>query len=285
MDTPEIWFPNLGIKIQHLDRVALSLFGIDIYWYAILIVTGMISGVFLADYEAKRTGQDPELYWDFSMIAIIASIIGARIYYVIFSWDYYKNNLLKIFDTREGGLAIYGGILAGILTAIIFCKVKKIKLGVLADVAGPSLLLGQIIGRWGNFINREVFGGYTDSIFALRYKLDQVGFVPNSILENKIIHNGVEYIQVHPTFLYESLWNITVFIFLMFYKKYKKFDGEIFLLYLLGYSSGRIWIEGVRVDQLMLGSTNIPVSQLLSLILIIISIFLLVYNRLKTKNI
>lgn len=284
MDTPEIWFPNLGIKIQHLSRVAITIFNIDIYWYAIIIVTGILCGLLLAQHEAKRTNQNPDIYWDFTIIAIFVSVICARLYYVIFSWDSYKNNLIKIFAIREGGLAIYGGIIGGVITAIIFCKLRNIKLGVLADVAAPSLLLGQIIGRWGNFVNREAFGGYTDSLFALRYKLEQVSNVPPSVFDKKILYNGVEYIQVQPTFLYESLWNLIIFILLMFYKKEKKFDGEIFILYLLGYSLGRVWIEGLRTDQLMLGSTSIAVSQLLSAILIVITIILLIYKRIKLKN-
>lgn len=284
MDTPEIWFPNLGIKIQHLSRVAITIFNIDIYWYAIIIVTGILCGLLLAQHEAKRTNQNPDIYWDFTIIAIFVSVICARLYYVIFSWDSYKNNLIKIFAIREGGLAIYGGIIGGAITAIIFCKLRNIKLGVLADVAAPSLLLGQIIGRWGNFVNREAFGGYTDSLFALRYKLEQVSNVPPSVFDKKILYNGVEYIQIQPTFLYESLWNLIIFILLMLYKRNKKFDGEIFILYLLGYSLGRVWIEGLRTDQLMLGSTSIAVSQLLSAILIVITIILLIYKRIKLKN-
>lgn len=284
MDIPEIWFPNLGIKIQHLSRVAITIFNIDIYWYAIIIVTGILCGLLLAQHEAKRTNQNPDIYWDFTIIAIFVSVICARLYYVIFSWDSYKNNLIKIFAIREGGLAIYGGIIGGAITAIIFCKLRNIKLGVLADVAAPSLLLGQIIGRWGNFVNREAFGGYTDSLFALRYKLEQVSNVPPSVFDKKILYNGVEYIQVQPTFLYESLWNLIIFILLMLYKKNKKFDGEIFILYLLGYSLGRVWIEGLRTDQLMLGSTSIAVSQLLSAILIVITIILLIYKKIKLKN-
>jgi phosphatidylglycerol:prolipoprotein diacylglycerol transferase len=284
MDTPEIWFPNLGIKIQHLDRVALSVFGIEIYWYAIIIVSGMILAFMLAQHEAKRTGQDPDMYWDFGIIAIMISVICARIYYVAFSWDMYKDNLIKVFATREGGLAIYGGVIGGILTGVVFCKVKKIKLGVLADVGGPSLILGQAIGRWGNFINREAFGRYTESLFALRYKIEQVSNIPQSVFDKKILYNGVEYIQVQPTFLYESLWNLAVFAFLIWYKKNKKFDGEVFLFYLLGYSLGRVWIEGLRTDQLLIGTTGIAVSQVLSGLLIVVSIVLLVYNRRKVKS-
>lgn len=285
MNTPEIWFPNLGIEIQHLDRVAVSIFGIEIYWYAIIIVSGMILAFMLAQHEAKRTGQDPDMYWDFGIIAIIVAVICARLYFVVFSWDMYKDNLIKIFATREGGLAIYGGVIGGIATGVVFSKIKKVKLGKLADVAGPSIILGQAIGRWGNFINREAFGGYTESLFALRYKIEQVYDIPQSVFDKKILYNGVEYIQVQPTFLYESLWNLAVFTFLICYKKNKKFEGEVFILYLLGYSLGRVWIEGLRTDQLIIGSTGIAVSQLLAALLIVASIVLLVYNRRKIKKV
>lgn len=284
MDTPDIWFPNLGIKINSLNKVALSLFGIDIYWYAIIITTAIVIGIFLAQREAIRLGQDPDMYWDFSLIAIIVAVICARLYYVIFSWDDYKDNLLKIFATREGGLAIYGGIIGGAITALIFCKLKHVKLGLFLDIAAPSLLLGQIIGRWGNFVNREAFGNYTDSLFALRYKASQVSIIPSTVFDKKILYNGVEYIQVQPTFLYESLWNLGVFILIYFYKKNKKFDGEIILLYLLGYSLGRVWIEGLRTDQLIISNTGIAISQLLSALIIAVSLCLLIYNRLKYQR-
>ncbi len=276
---PDIWFPNLGIKINSLSRIAFTIFGIDIYWYAVIIVAGMVLAVYLAQYEAKRTGQDPEMYWDFAVIAILVSVICARVYYVVFSWDSYKDNLLKIFAIREGGLAIYGGIIGGIVTAIIYCKIKKIKFWVLADTAAPSLILGQIIGRWGNFFNSEAFGGYTESLFAMRYKVSQISYIPDTLFDKIITINGVEYVQVHPTFLYESVWNLCVFMFLMWLKKHKKFDGQIILVYLLGYSLGRVWIEGMRMDQLMLGSTGIAVSQLLSAIIIFVSSILIFYKN------
>lgn len=276
---PDIWFPNLGIKINSLSRIAFTVFGIDIYWYAVIIVTGMVLAVYLAQHEAKRTGQDPEMYWDFAVIAILVSVICARVYYVVFSWDSYKDNLLKIFAIREGGLAIYGGIIGGIVTAIVYCKIKKIKFWVLADTAAPSLILGQIIGRWGNFFNREAFGGYTESLFAMRYKVSQISYIPDTLFDKIITINGVEYVQVHPTFLYESVWNLCIFMFLMWLKKHKKFDGQIILVYLLGYSLGRVWIEGMRTDQLMLGSTGIAVSQLLSAIIILVSSILIFYKN------
>lgn len=282
-NTPEIWFPHLGIEIEHLSRVAFTIFGKEIYWYGIIIGLGVILGLALALYEAKRTGQNPENYIDFTLISLIFCVIGARLYYVLFSWESYKDNLLKIFAIREGGLAIYGGIIAGFFTAMIFTRRKKMKFWLLADTAAPSLILGQILGRWGNFFNREAFGGYTDSLFAMRYLKEQVRGVSPSVLDHVMTINGAQYIQVHPTFLYESLWNLGVFILLMIMKYHKKFDGQIFGVYLLGYACGRVWIEGLRVDQLQIGS--IAVSQILSGVFIVAAIILLAYRSNKEKKV
>ena len=284
-DMPEIWFPNLGIQIKELSNVAFSIFSIDVYWYGIIIGTGIILSLFLALYEAKRTNQNPENYMDFTMIAIVVCVICARLYYVIFSWDYYSQHLSEIFAIRNGGLAIYGGIIGGVLTAYFYTKAKKLNFWLFADTAAPSLILGQIIGRWGNFFNREAFGGYTEGLFAMRYMKDQVSNISQSVLDKVVNINGVEYIQVQPTFLYESFWNLCVFIILMVLKRKKKFDGEIFGLYIIGYALGRVWIEGLRTDQLIIGSTGIPVSQLLSAFLIVVGIVILYFRNKKTKTI
>ncbi len=284
-EMPEIWFPNLGIEIKKLSNVAFSIFGIDVYWYGVIIGSGIILALLLALYEAKRTNQNTENYIDFTMIAIIVCVICARLYYVIFSWDYYSQHISEIFAIRNGGLAIYGGIIGGVVTAFLFTKKKKLNFWLFADTAAPSLLLGQIIGRWGNFFNREAFGGYTDGLFAMRYMKDQVSNIPQSVIDNIINVNGVDYIQVQPTFLYESLWNLGVFIILMILKRNKKFDGQIFGLYILGYAIGRVWIEGLRTDQLILGHTGIAVSQLLSAILILVGIAVLYIQNKKLNNI
>ena len=278
---PEIWFPNLGIEIDHLSRTAFTVFGQDIYWYGIFIGLGVILGVLLALHEAKRTGQNPDTYLDFIIYAMIIAIIGARLYYGIFSWDFYSQHPEKIFAIREGGLAIYGGIIGGVLTAIVYSRVKKKNFWVMADTMAPSLILGQMLGRWGNFFNKEAFGGFTDNLFAMRYQLSQVraSDVTPDILQNLVTVNGVDYIQVHPTFLYESMWSLCVFVILLILQRKKKFNGQVCATYFFGYALGRVWIEGLRTDQLCIG--NVPVSQALSAVLIIASVVLYVYCKKK----
>lgn len=281
-----IRFPNLGIELHNIGT-GINVFGIEIAYYGIIIALGMVAGYLMADWQARRTGQNPELYLDFALYAIILSVIGARIYYVVFAWDEYKDNLWQIFNIRGGGLAIYGGIITAIICAMVYSKIKKVPLGLLADTGCIGLITGQIIGRWGNFFNREAFGGYTDNLFAMQLKKADVAAsnITPELLENIKMINGVEYIQVHPTFLYESLWNVCLLILLIIYTKHKKFDGEIILLYLAGYGLGRAWIEGLRTDQLLFWGTNVAVSQILSIILVIGSIGVIVYKRTKIKKI
>ena len=282
MNSAEIAFPNIGIYIPHLPK-GITIGGFTIAFYGMIIAAGMLSGLWLACHQAQRTGQKKEVYTDFAIYAIIFSLIGARLYYVAFSWENYKDDLLQIFNTRGGVMAIYGAVIAAILTAIIYCKVKKYNFFLLADTAVGGLVLGQIIGRYGNFFNREAFGEYTNSLFAMRLRVDQVN--PANITELMRSHmttvDGVQYIQVHPTFLYESLWNILVLILILVFTTKKKFNGEIFLLYLVGYALGRVWIEGLRTDQLQIGSTGIAVSQVLSGAIVIVGVVVWICVRRK----
>lgn len=282
MNSAEIAFPNIGIYIPHLPK-GITIGGFTIAFYGMIIVAGMLSGLWLACHQAQRTGQKKEVYTDFAIYAIIFSLIGARLYYVVFSWENYKDDLLQIFNTRGGGMAIYGAVIAAVLTAIIYCKVKKYNFFLLADTAVGGLVLGQIIGRYGNFFNREAFGEYTNSLFAMRLRVDQVN--PANITELMKSHmttvDGVQYIQVHPTFLYESLWNILVLVLILVFTTKKKFNGEIFLLYLVGYALGRVWIEGLRTDQLQIGSTGIAVSQVLSGAIVIVGVVVWICVRRK----
>ncbi len=263
-------FPNLGIHLEHVGK-SISIFGFEIAYYGIIIGIGMIAGVLIAAAEAKRTKQNSEDYFDLAIFAIVFAIIGARLYYVIFSWENYKDDLLSIFNIREGGLAIYGGIIAAVITVIVFAKIRQLSAWKLMDTACLGLIAGQMIGRWGNFFNREAFGDYTNNVFAMQLPVDAVraSDITEKMQEHIRLIDGVSYIQVHPTFLYESLWCLGVLIFLNFYKRYKKFDGGVFFMYLFGYGLGRVWIEGLRTDQLCIPGIGWPVSQVLAGVLVV----------------
>ena len=281
----EINFPNLGIYLDHVGK-NISIFGFSIAYYGIVIVTGMMIAIWIAQREAKRTGQNPEQYLDLAMIGIAAGILGARIYYVIFAWDYYKDDLLSIFNIRQGGLAIYVGIIGACIAVVIYSRKKKQNFSLLMDTASMSIVFGQIMGRWGNFFNREAFGDYTNNLFAMQLPVSAVraNEITQKMWDHVVTVNGVEYIQVHPTFLYESLWNVGVLLFLFWFRKRKKFNGEVFLMYLIGYGLGRIWIEGLRTDQLLLPVVGLPVSQLLSGCLVVGCTILVVWKRKKLSS-
>jgi len=284
--TMNIDFPNLGIHLEKVGKT-ISVFGFEIAYYGMIIGLAVVAGILMASHLAKKSGQDPDIYYDLAIYAVIISVIGARLYYVIFSWDSYKDDLLSIFNLREGGLAIYGGVIAAVITVSVYCKVKKLSFGVLADTACSGLILGQIIGRWGNFFNREAFGEYTDSLFAMRLPLDAVrGSDVTDMMRRHIeVIDGIKYIQVHPTFLYESLWNVGVLLIMLWWRKYKKFDGEILLMYLFGYGIGRFWIEGLRTDSLMFFGTGLRVSQVLALLLVMASAVLIWKMSKKVRNV
>lgn len=277
-----IRFPHLGISLPHVGKT-ITIFGFDIAYYGIIIALAMIVGISIAMKEAKRTEQNPDTYLDMLMITMVTSVIGARAFYVIFSWEDYKDDLIQIFNTRNGGLAIYGGIIVGAVTVYIFGRVKKMNFPRTADTVCMGLVAGQIIGRWGNFFNREAFGGYTDGLFAMQLPVSAVrkNEITSAMWDHLVTIGGVEYIQVHPTFLYEGLWNLGVLLFLLWFRKKKKFQGELFLYYLAGYGAGRLWIEGLRTDQLLIPGIGIPVSQVLSAVLVVCSLMLIVHNRRK----
>ena len=281
-----ISFPNLGIMIENLPK-SISVFGrFDIAFYGIIIGLGIAMGYIVASFQAVRTGQDKEIYLDFAMYAVIISIIGARIYYVAFSWNDYKDDLLQIFNLRAGGLAIYGGVTGGVLTGFVYSKIKKMKFTLLADTACAGLITGQIIGRWGNFFNKEAFGDYTNNLLAMRLSTYDVheNAITRKMLEMAEEGGYVGFIQVHPTFLYESVWNLFILIIILLYTKHKKFDGELFLIYMGGYGLGRAFIEGLRTDQLTFGNTGIAVSQVLAFALFIVSTGIIIYNRVLIKK-
>ena len=284
-NTADISFVHLGITIDHLQN-SISIFGFRVAFYGIIIGLGILAGLWIAVNDAKRRGQDPDIYLDFALYAIIFSIIGARIYYVIFDWAAYKDDLIQIFNLRAGGLAIYGGVIGAAITLTVYAVVKRLSFLSLADTGCLGLVTGQIIGRWGNFFNCEAFGGYTDSLFAMRIRraLVNENMISKELLNHLIVKDGVEYIQVHPTFLYESVWNLGLLIFMLWYRKRKRFDGEMLLIYLFGYGLGRAWIEGLRTDQLIFFHTGIPVSQTLSLILVGISTLVFFYKHRQIRK-
>ena len=287
MNAGEIAFPNLGIYLHNVPK-SFSVFGFTIAFYGLIIGIGVMAGLLAVTRIAKKTGQNPDDYWDLAIWGILFGVVGARLYYVAFSWDDYKDNLLNIFKLRSGGLAIYGGVIAAYITLYVWWRTKKKSMALVGDTAMPGLILGQAIGRWGNFMNREVFGDYYNGLFSMQLPISDVRD-PSDITEKIASHipAGANYINVHPTFLYESVWNLLVFVLLLVYRKHKKFDGEICLLYLGGYGIGRFIIEGIRTDTLFVPGTTVPVSQVLALGMVVaaIGIDILVRVRLKKRTV
>ena len=293
----DIRFPGLGIHLKDVAE-SFSLFGLEVKLYGFVIAIGFMLAYFVVIKEAKRTGQDDDLYVDFMLWMIIPAIAGARLYYVLFSWDSYfepgkgfGQTLLDIINIRQGGLAIYGGIIAGVLVGVIFCKKKKVSIKLMADTAVMSVLIGQIVGRFGNFFNREAFGDYTDSLFRMCIPVSYFkgngsltplvadGVITENMINNVVEIDGAAWISVHPTFLYESLWNLALLIFIIVYRKHKKFDGELALLYVWGYGLGRVWIEGLRSDSLMIPGVNMRVSQLIAAVCVLVASIIIVKKR------
>lgn len=258
--------------VQPLDRIFLEFGPVTIYWYGVIIATGAALGLWLATKEADRLNLNKDLIVDFMIFAVPVAILSARIYYVTFEWgNYAEGPFWRIFAVWEGGIAIHGAIIGGVLTAIVFCRIKKKSFWQLADIIAPSLILGQAFGRWGNFMNQEAHGGpLSDGLFLY-------DILPDFII-NQMTINGVTY---HPTFLYESIWNILIFILLIVLRRYNPFRGEVFITYLIGYSVGRYFIEGMRTDSLYIVG-NLRTAQIISIILVLVSIILIVYRRKTT---
>lgn len=283
MDVNDIAFPNLGIYLHNVPK-SFTVFGFQIALYGVIIGIGVLCGVLMAAHVAKKEGMDVDLIWDFAIYAIIFSIIGARAYYVIFEWDMYRTNPLSILNLRNGGLAIYGAVIASFITLFVYTRVKKVSFLQMVDVCVPGLILGQAIGRWGNFTNREVFGGYTDNLVAMRLPIDAVRARDISADVAAHIVEDTNFIQVHPTFLYECLWNLLILCIMLVYQKHKKFNGEIWLVYLGGYGLGRFWIEGIRTDQLYIMGTTIPVSQLIAIICVAVAVLADIIVRIRMRK-
>ncbi|WP_424142261.1 prolipoprotein diacylglyceryl transferase [Stomatobaculum longum] len=276
----DLRFVHLGITIEHLQN-HITIFGFSIAFYGIIIGIGMLLGITLAARDAEKRGIGEDTIYDFALLGIVFGVIGARLYYVFFRWDNYRGNLLEILNLRAGGLAIYGGVIGGILSLMVYCRRKKQNFLNLADSLILGVLVGQILGRWGNFFNAEAFGRYTDSLFAMQLRRDIVNpiMINSALLQHLVRVNGVDYIQVHPTFLYESVWNLCLLLFLLWYRPKKRFTGEMFFLYLGGYGLGRVWIEGLRTDSLLLPGTGIAVSQALAGVCVLVALLCILAGR------
>lgn len=260
---------------EALSRVFLSIGPFTIYWYGVIIAAAIFIGLYLATKEAEKLGLKKDIPTDLIIFAAPIAIVFARIYYVIFEWERYQGEpIWKLIAIWEGGIAIHGALIGAVLTAIVFARFKNVSFWQLADITAPSLILGQAIGRWGNFMNQEAHGGPVSEAFYENF----MQYLPNFIV-NQMCIDGILY---HPTFLYESVWNILVFIGLLFLRKYNPLRGELFLSYMLLYSVGRFFIEGLRTDSLMLFGL-LRQAQILSIVLIIVAIVLIVYRR-KVSN-
>ncbi|KJE27201.1 prolipoprotein diacylglyceryl transferase [Geobacillus kaustophilus] len=256
--------------IQPLDRVFLHLGPITIYWYGVIIGTGVLIGLWLAMREGVRRGLPKETFVDLVLFAVPIAIVCARAYYVLFEWHYYSKHLSEIPKVWQGGLAIHGGLIGAVATGVVFARVRGLSFWKLADIAAPSIILGQAVGRWGNFMNQEAHGGPVSRAFLESLHL------PDSII-NQMYIDGRYW---HPTFLYESLWNLAGFCLLLWLRRVNLRRGELFLSYLIWYSVGRFWIEGMRTDSLMLAG-SLRAAQVMSVALIVLSIVLWIVRRAK----
>ena len=265
-----VTFPGLGIELD-INRVAFSIGSFNVYWYGILIATGLLLAVLYAYFNAHRFGVDRDKLVDCVIVGILTAIVGARLYYVAFRWDYFSQHPAEIIDIRDGGIAIYGSIIGALAGGLIVAKIKKMRFLPVLDVTMISFLIGQAIGRWGNFFNQEAYGTATDSLF-------------------RMVSEGTNNIAVHPCFLYESVWCALGFVFLhIFNRHFQHYHGQIFYLYLVWYGAERMVVEGLRTDSLYLPFSvfgyDIRVSQLLSLVLVIVGIIMLIKNRKKHEKI
>ena len=276
----DIAFPHLGIFVEQISR-GFSIFGFEIRYYGVIIGIAIIIATWIVSLDFERKGMNLDNLYDILIYGIIFGTIGARLYYVAFTWDMYKDDPIQILNIRNGGLAIYGCIIAAVITILIYTRVKKLDFLNVMDSISLGLLFGQGMGRWGNFFNCEAFGGYTDSLLAMRIRVPMAnaGMITQELIDHLVTDGGAEYIQVHPTYLYESLWNLSLLAILLLYKKNRKFTGEVFLMYLAGYGIGRAWIEGLRTDSLLIPGTQLAVSQLLAGACAVTAVTLIVLGR------
>ena len=253
-----IRFPGLKLVLDYVPK-SFEIFGFEITIYGVLIAVGMLLGIFFVVLEARRNHEDPDGYLDLTIITLIAGVIGARLLYAAFSWSLYKNDPGQILNVRSGGMLFYGGLLGGVLSGAVYCRLRKKPFWKMADLACMGILIGQIIGKWGSFFNRESFGEYADNIFSMQIPLTAVraGEVTTAMRENLQTADGLSWIIAQPLFLYESLWCLLVFLMLMMHLRKRVFQGEIFLRYLAGYGLGRAVIQWFRTDKVYFPGTEI----------------------------
>ncbi|MDD7220292.1 MAG: prolipoprotein diacylglyceryl transferase, partial [Clostridia bacterium] len=278
-------FPNLHLVLEYLPR-SFCIFGMEFTLYGVLIAVGTLLGMGLVLLEVRRSGQDQNKYLCLILVSLIFAVFGSRLSYVVLSWKMYRSAPMEIFHMREGGYMFYGGLLAGILAVWVLCRFLHLSFWQIADTVCPGILLGQAVGRWGDFFNRESFGEYTDSLFAMQIPVSMVrsAEVSGTMRDNMMTIKGISYIQVHPVFLYESLWCFLLLFILLGLLRKKKFHGEIFMLYLSGYGLGRFFFEWLRTDKMLIPGTGIDISLVISAALVIIFVPAVIIQRIMTMK-
>ena len=280
-----IRFPGINLVLDYVPR-AFQIFGMEFTIYGMLIAVGALLGMGLVVLEAGRNHEDQNKYLDMMILSLAASVVGSRLFYVIFSWELYQGNLRTIFDVRNGGYAFYGGLLGGVLAAALFCRLAKLPFWQMADTVSLGVLLGQVVGRWGNFFNRESFGEYTDGVLAMQLPISAVrsGEVSGAMRDNLLTIDGVSFIQVRPVFLYESLWCLFLLLVLLALRRKKRYQGELFMWYLAGYGLGRFVCEGLRTDKLYIPGTSVDISLLISGVLVVVFVPIVTVRRVMVKK-
>lgn len=276
-------FPGLGLDFE-VNRVAFSIGDLPVYWYGILIALGFILAILYVSRRAKEFGVDADRMLDVILGGAIGGIVGARAYYVILQWDYYGQNLSQIFNTRSGGMAIYGGLIGGVLIGLLMCKIRRVKCMPALDLVVGGFLIGQGIGRWGNFVNIEAFGANTSLPWGMSSSVI-TDYLTQHEAELEAIGMDIDpNMPVHPTFLYESLWCLLGFAFIAWYTRRRKFDGELTLLYMMWYGAGRAVIEGLRTDSLMIPGTSLRASQVLAAAMVVVAAIIWIVKTSKVKK-
>lgn len=273
-------FPNLGIRLDHVGKL-VEIRGFQISIFGILLAVGMLLASFYVVMLAKRTGQNQNFCLGAVIVSAAGAVIGARLGYVLFYPELVNTDFTQLWNLRDGGFLLYGGLLGGCLFLLIYCKIAKAAFWQTADILSMGVLIVQIIGKWGNFFNRECLGDYTENLFAMQLPVDAVrqGEITEQMASHMEAIDGTFFVQMHPVFLYESLWCAGLFLLLSWYRRHKKFKGEIFLAYVLGYSAGRLWMEPLRTDQVLLPGTSFSASMLIAGILTVICFSYIIVGR------